>query len=88
MFCLRDIAALHWRAFRVEAERRDLFMAAAYMALLYALLPMFAHLLFNQENLFWPVGISQGQQLLSFASLGIQAGLVCLLALQAWKSRE
>lgn len=88
MFCLRDIAALHWRAFRVEAERRDLFIVVAYMALLYGLLPMFAHLLFNRENLFWPVGITQGQQLLSLASLGIQAGLVCLLTLQAWRSRD
>lgn len=86
-FCLRDIAALHWRAFRLDAERRDIFMVVAYMALAYGLLPMFAHLLFGAEELFLPSGTTVETQLLSVASLGIQFIIVSYLAVLAWRKR-
>ena len=87
MFCGRDIAALHWRAFRVDAEKRDMFIVVAYVALLYGLLPMFAGLLFGGSALFLPMGVVRREQVLSVTSLSIQAAVVTWLALIAWRSR-
>ena len=87
MFCARDIAALHWRAFRVDAEKRDMFIVVAYMALLYGLLPMFAALLFNGSELFIPFANTHTEQVVSVVSLSLQAALVIWLALTAWRSR-